>query len=159
MSYLTIEHRGHIDREFRVAMGNRIYGCDDCLAACPWNKYARAAREARLIARDDLISPRLADLARLDEAGFRALFSGSPVKRVGHARFLRNVMIAIGNSGEISLAGLARDRLAHDSPLVRAMAVWACARLMPRQDFEAMARDHLRVETDADVRSEWRFHA
>ena len=99
ISYLTIEHKGHIDREFRKPMGNRIYGCDDCLAVCPWNKFAQVASEAKLKAREDLVSPELDDLASLDDAAFRKLFSGSPVKRIGRDRFVRNVLIAIGNSG------------------------------------------------------------
>ena len=103
ISYLTIEHKGPIPREFRAAIGNRIYGCDDCLAVCPWNKFASSAREAKLVARDDLASPPLAELAALDEAAFRKRFAGGPIKRIGHARFLRNVMIAIGNSGDRSL--------------------------------------------------------
>src|SRR6185503_18887223 len=104
-------------------MGNRIYGCDDCLAVCPWNKFAAATREAKLAARDDLLAPSLADLAALDEAGFRAHFSGSPIKRIGHARFLRNVLIAIGNSGDPELACIAQEKLTHESPLVRGIAV------------------------------------
>ncbi len=99
ISYLTIEHKGHIDREFRKPMGNRIFGCDDCLAVCPWNKFASVASEAKLRARADLVSPGLDDLAGLDDAAFRKLFVGSPVKRVGRDRFVRNVLIAIGNSG------------------------------------------------------------
>lgn len=129
ISYLTIEHKGHIPREFRAAMGNRIYGCDDCLAVCPWNKFAQAGREQRLAARAELEAPPLRDLARLDDAGFRALFRKSPVKRIGRDRFLRNVLIAIGNSADTSL-GAEAWRLAEDaSPLVRAMAVWALRRL------------------------------
>ena len=155
ISYLTIEHKGHIARQFRVPIGNRIYGCDDCLAICPWNKFAQAGREAKLAARADLVAPSLAMLAGLDEAGFRALFSANPVKRVGHARFLRNVLIAIGNSGKDELAGLAVARLAHGSPLVRAMAVWAAARLLPRPAFLALSARHLALETDVDVRHEW----
>ncbi len=157
VSYLTIEHKGHIPREFRVPMGNRVYGCDDCLAVCPWNKFARAAREMKLRARDDLSGPRLADLARLDEAGFRAMFAGGPVKRVGHARFLRNVLIAIGNSGDASLADIARERLGHGSPLVRAMAVWALGRLLSRAAFEDARRAHMAGEADAEVAREWRL--
>jgi epoxyqueuosine reductase len=132
ISYLTIEHKGHIAREFREAMGNRIYGCDDCLAVCPWNKFAVLSREAKLKARDDLVAPQLAELARLDDAGFRARFSGSPVKRTGRDRFVRNVLIAIGNSADPALAAEARRLLADPSPLVRAMAVWALSRLSSR---------------------------
>lgn len=155
ISYLTIEHKGQIAREFRAAMGNRIYGCDDCLAACPWNKFASAAREMKLVARDDLKAPPLDALAALDEAGFRALFSGSPVKRIGHARFLRNVLVAAGNSGDTSLLPRTLAALDHDSPLVRGMAVWACARLMARDDFARLARERTGAESDADVRAEW----
>ena len=155
VSYLTIEHKGHIAPEFRVAMGNRVYGCDDCLAACPWNKYAQAAREMKLRARADLVAPRLADLARLDDARFRALFAGGPVKRLGHARFLRNVLIAVGNSGDAALADVARERLDHDSPLVRAMAVWACGRLLPRAALAELANARAPRERDEAVRAEW----
>ncbi len=155
VSYLTIEHKGHIAPEFRVAMGNRVYGCDDCLAACPWNKYAQAAREMKLRARADLVAPRLADLTRLDDAGFRALFAGGPVKRLGHARFLRNVLIAVGNSGDAALADVARERLDHDSPLVRAMAVWACGRLLPRAALAELANARAPRERDEAVRAEW----
>jgi epoxyqueuosine reductase len=129
ISYLTIEHKGSIPLEFREAIGNRIYGCDDCLAVCPWNKFAQEGREQKLAARDALRAPLLRDLARLDDAGFRALFRKSPVKRIGRDRFVRNVLIAIGNSDDASLAEEA-SRLAHDeSPLVRAMAIWALKRL------------------------------
>jgi epoxyqueuosine reductase len=155
ISYLTIEHKGHIAPEFRAPIGNRIYGCDDCLAACPWNKFAQAAREAKLQARDDLRAPRLADLVRLDEAGFRALFSGSPVKRVGHARFLRNVLIAIGNSGDPGLVDAVRVHLDHASPLVRAMAVWALSRLVDRVTLQDAAAQWQDAEPDAVVRDEW----
>ena len=155
ISYLTIEHRGQIPREFRTAIGNRIYGCDDCLAVCPWNKFAATAQEAKLQARDDLTAPRLAILASLDDASFRTFFSGSPIKRIGHARFLRNVLIAIGNSGSPELALIAQEKLTHDSPLVRGMAVWAVARLFPETDFRAFAQLHRTSETDASVRAEW----
>jgi len=129
ISYLTIEHRGPIPVEFRVAMGNRVYGCDDCLAACPWNRFARTAREAKLRARDDLTAPALAELGALDEAGFRARFAGSPIKRVGRDRFARNVAIAIGNSGDVALLPVA-ERLGGDSdPVVSEAAAWAVARL------------------------------
>jgi epoxyqueuosine reductase len=155
ISYLTIEHKGQIEREFRAAMGNRIYGCDDCLAACPWNKFAQAAREVKLIARDDLKEPSLAMLACLDDAGFRALFSGSPVKRIGHARFLRNVLIAIGNSGDARLLAHVTAHLDHESALVRGIAAWACARLMDKTAFEELARARMACESDDDARAEW----
>lgn len=129
ISYLTIEHKGMIDAEFRAAMGNRIYGCDDCLAACPWNKFAQAASEMKLQARADLEAPRLEYLLTLDDAAFRSLFTGSPVKRIGRNRFIRNCLIAAGNSGEPQLAGLCRDLLTDEDPVVRAMALWALARL------------------------------
>ena len=155
ISYLTIEHKGQIAREFRAAMGNRVYGCDDCLAACPWNKFAQAAREAKLVAREDLKAPSLATLASLDDAGFRALFSGSPVKRIGHARFLRNVLVAVGNSGDAALLPHARAALDHESALVRGMAAWACARLMDRDAFADLARERMAREDDADALREW----
>jgi epoxyqueuosine reductase len=129
ISYLTIEHKGSIPLEFREAIGNRIYGCDDCLAVCPWNKFAEVSHEARLHARAELKQPRLADLAGLDDAAFRALFRGSPIKRIGRDRFIRNVLIAIGNSGDAALIADA-ERLRDDpSPLVREMAQWALERL------------------------------
>jgi epoxyqueuosine reductase len=155
ISYLTIEHRGQILREFRTAIGNRIYGCDDCLAVCPWNKFAAVSREAKLRARDDLIAPRLAMLAALDDASFRAFFAGSPIKRIGHARFLRNVLVAIGNSGDPELAPSAQDKLTHQSPLVRGMAVWAIARLLPAEEFRALGQSPRAIETDASVQAEW----
>ena len=131
ISYLTIEHKGQIPREFRAAIGNRIYGCDDCLAVCPWNKFAQLAREQRLAPRPDLTLPRLSDLARLDDAGFRALFTKSPVKRIGRDRFVRNVLVAIGNSNDPGLAETASSLLDDASSLVRGMAVWALSRLDP----------------------------
>jgi epoxyqueuosine reductase len=155
ISYLTIEHRGQIPREFRAAIGNRIYGCDDCLAVCPWNKFAASAREAKLQARDDLVAPRLAMLASLDDVAFRALFSGSPVKRIGSARFLRNVLVAIGNSGDLELAPVVQEKLTHESPLVRGMAVWALARLLSSEEFRALAQAHLSSEAEESVRAEW----
>jgi epoxyqueuosine reductase len=151
ISYLTIEHKGHIPREFRAAMGNRIYGCDDCLAVCPWNKFASVAHEARLHARAELQNPRLADLARLDDASFRAVFKGSPIKRIGRDRFVRNVLIAIGNSGEASLAIEAKQLLADPSPLVRAAAVWALKQLLDTELFEQLAKRCLGNETDSEV--------
>ena len=155
ISYLTIEHAGPIPREFREAIGNRIYGCDDCLAVCPWNKFARVTREAKLTARDDLARPPLADLAALDDAAFRAKFSGSPIKRIGRDRFLRNVLIAIGNSASTDLAPAAEVHLADPAPLVRGAAVWALSQLLRHNDLVALKRTHLPSEIDADVRAEW----
>lgn len=155
ISYLTIEHKGHIDRVLRPLLGNRIYGCDDCLAVCPWNKFAAKAREAALQPRPDLTAPKLAELARLDDAAFRALFSGSPVKRLGRDRFIRNVLIAIGNSGNAALAETAETLLGDASPLVRAMAVWALSRLLSADAFTKLRSAHLAHERDADVRVEW----
>jgi epoxyqueuosine reductase len=129
ISYLTIEYAGPIPEEFRVAMGNRIYGCDDCLAVCPWNKFAAAGREAKLAQREELVAPRLAELAGLDDAGFRAMFSGSPVKRIGRNRFVRNVAIAIGNSGDFLLLPAARALAGDDDPVVAEAGEWAVSRL------------------------------
>ncbi|MBZ9748939.1 tRNA epoxyqueuosine(34) reductase QueG [Mesorhizobium sp. CO1-1-7] len=157
ISYLTIENKGPIPHEFREKIGNRIYGCDDCLAACPWNKFARAASEAKLAARDDLREPPLADLLALDNAGFRAFFSGSPIKRIGRDRFVRNVLIAAGNSGDGALAGVVRDLLGDASPLVRGAAIWALARLVPETEYAERAANGLNSEDDAAVREEWRL--
>jgi epoxyqueuosine reductase len=151
ISYLTIENKGPIPREFRKAIGNRIYGCDDCLAACPWNKFASQGREMKLAARDGLKRPALADLAGLDDAAFRALFSKSPVKRIGRDRFIRNVLIAIGNSGDRALAERAVALLDDASPLVRGAAVWALKQLAPLQLPPQPPAD----ETDLDVLMEW----
>ncbi|MBL8589111.1 MAG: tRNA epoxyqueuosine(34) reductase QueG [Methylobacteriaceae bacterium] len=155
ISYLTIENKGPIPRKFRVAMGNRVYGCDDCLAVCPWNKFAQGAREAKLRQRDDLVAPPLAELAGLDDAAFRARFSGSPVKRLGRARFLRNVMIACGNSGDAALLPATRAALGDESPLVRGAAVWALSRLADRATRRAAAAAALAQERDPLVREEW----
>jgi epoxyqueuosine reductase len=156
ISYLTIENKGPIPREFRKAMGNRIYGCDDCLAVCPWNKFAQTTREIRLQPRMELTAPPLAELARLDDTTFRALFRKSPVKRVGRDRFLRNVLIAIGNSGNPGLAIEAERLLGDPSPLVRGAAVWALGQLLPRAEFEALASAHAAQEDEESVRQEWR---
>ena len=155
ISYLTIEHKGPIAEEFRAAMGNRIYGCDDCLAVCPWNKFAQEGREAKLAARDELRAPELAELARLDDAAFRARFAKSPVKRIGRDRFIRNVLIAIGNSGEGALAAEAERLLSDASPLVRGAAVWAVAQLIGRDRYQAMATRAMATEQDGTVRAEW----
>jgi epoxyqueuosine reductase len=131
ISYLTIEHKGPIPHEFRKAIGNRIYGCDDCLAVCPWNKFARPTSHAQLIARDDLTAPLLAELSKLDDARFRAVFSGSPIKRIGRNRFVRNVLIAIGNSDDPALLPSA-EALRHDAdPIVAEAAEWAADQLRP----------------------------
>ncbi len=156
ISYLTIEHPGPIPAEFREAMGNRIYGCDDCLAACPWNKFAQVAREAKLRARPELNAPALADLASLDDAAFRAMFAGSPIKRIGRDRFVRNVLIAIGNSGDAGLLPVARRLLGDTSPLVRGMAVWALARLGGPMALSGYGPEG---EPDPEVRAEWRMAA
>ena len=132
ISYLTIEHRGPVDPELRPLMGNRIYGCDDCLAVCPWNKFAVAASETRYAARPDLLAPPLAELAALDDAGFRARFAGSPIKRIGRDRFVRNVLYAIGNSGDPGLAPAARRLTADPDPTVAEAAAWALERLGAR---------------------------
>ena len=155
ISYLTIEHKGPIPREFRQAIGNRIYGCDDCLAVCPWNKFAQAGHEAKLAARDELRAPALSDLAKLDDASFRAMFTKSPVKRIGRDRFVRNVLIAIGNSGEASLTDSAQKLLGDDSSLVRGAAVWALSRLLPREEFAKLAKSHASNEADEIARAEW----
>ncbi len=154
ISYLTIEHKGPIPRDLRALMGNRIYGCDDCLAVCPWNKFAQQGREAKLSARDDLRAPRLADLARLDDAAFRALFSKSPVKRIGRDRFVRNVLIAIGNSADATLAPDAERLLNDPSPLVRGAAIWALGCLLSPERFAEIARQRP-AESDQNVNDEW----
>ena len=155
ISYLTIEHKGHIAREFRAAMGNRIFGCDDCLAVCPWNKFASRCQDADLSPRIELVAPRLADLAALDDATFRSVFSGSPVKRIGRNRLIRNVLIAIGNSGDGALIPVARGLLDDGSDLVRAMAIWALSRLLAADDFAALRKARIERETDRAVRDEW----
>jgi epoxyqueuosine reductase len=132
ISYLTIEHRGPIPHALRPLMGNRIYGCDDCLAVCPWNRFASATREAKLSSRPELTAPRLAELAALDDAGFRALFSGSPVKRIGRNRFVRNVLIAMGNANDPALIGPAASLLDDPDPVVAEAAAWAVAQLSGR---------------------------
>jgi epoxyqueuosine reductase len=151
ISYLTIENKGPIPQEFRKAIGNRIYGCDDCLAICPWNKFAEAGRQAKLVARTALKRPRLADLVRLDDTAFRALFTKSPVKRVGRDRFIRNVLIAIGNSSDVSLAEPAVALLDDPSPLVRGAAIWALRQIAP----ERLPAQPPLSENDPDVLKEW----
>ena len=153
ISYLTIEHKGPIPVDLRPLMGNRIFGCDDCLAVCPWNKFATAGRELKLAARQALRAPRLADLARLDDAAFRLLFAKSAVKRIGRERFVRNVLIAMGNSGDPGLAVEAERLLEDRSALVRGAAVWALARLLPERA-RALARVR-GTDRDPTVREEW----
>lgn len=155
ISYLTIEHKGHIAPEFRVPMANRIYGCDDCLAACPWNKFAQAASEIALKPREDLTSPDLRELLALDDTAFRAFFTGSPVKRIGRDRFLRNVLIAAGNSGDETLLPHVTAHLDDASELVRAMAVWALGQLASAKDIERYRLEQSCHETDSDVKAEW----
>ena len=156
LSYLTIETRGPWPESFRHQMGNRIYGCDDCLAVCPWNKFASATHEAKLQARDGFEDLKLTDLARLDDAAFRALFSKSPIKRIGRASFLRNVHYALGNApateeGEVVL----REALGDESPVVRGSAVWALKQTLPAEAFAAARGAALPGEMDEDVRQEW----
>jgi epoxyqueuosine reductase len=157
ISYLTIEHKGPIPLELRPLIGNRIFGCDDCLAVCPWNKFAQAGHEPAFLAREELTAPRLAGLARLDDAGFRARFAGSSVKRTGRNRFLRNVLIAIGNAPEPApeLIDAARHCLDDGSPLVRGAAVWAYGRIGQPGDIAREARTRLPSEPDPEVRAEW----
>jgi epoxyqueuosine reductase len=155
ISYLTIESKGPIPREFRKAIGNRIYGCDDCLAVCPWNKFAQTGHEIKLSARENLRAPQLAELVRLDDAAFRALFAKSPVKRIGRDRFIRNVLIAIGNSEDATLEEEAERLLSDDSALVRGAAVWALSQLMARDEFAARAVNAMRAELDESVHEEW----
>ena len=159
ISYLTIEHKGPIDRALRPKLGNRIFGCDDCLAVCPWNKFAEAGREAKLAARKDLNAPPLKDLCRLDDAGFRAVFSGSPIKRIGRDRFVRNCLIAVGNSGESRLLPEAERLLADDSALVRGAAVWAFSRLAGKARVQRAAVQALKTERDDEVKQEWQTEA
>lgn len=156
ISYLTIENKGPVPHEFRRAMGNRIYGCDDCLAVCPWNKYARTAHEAKLIARDDLVSPPLADFLKMDDPAFRAFFSGSPVKRIGRDRFMRNVLVAAGNSNDPALVAACETLIGDAAPLVRGAAIWAVWQLTGAAHMAKLA-EGAGDEVDADVRAEWRL--
>ncbi|MFZ4808135.1 MAG: tRNA epoxyqueuosine(34) reductase QueG [Hyphomicrobiaceae bacterium] len=155
IAYLTIEHKGHIPAAFRAPLGNRVFGCDDCLAVCPWNKFAATAREVRFAARAETDNPPLADILALDDAAFRARFAGTPVKRTGRDRVVRNALIAAGNAGDPSLyprvAGLAAD----PSPLVRAMVAWAAPRLGDPAAVAVLRAGRLAVEQDTEVRAEW----
>ena len=155
ISYLTIEHKGAIDPALRPAFGNRVYGCDDCLAACPWNKFAETAREMKLRARDDLREPDIAFLLTLDDPAFRSFFAGSPVKRIGRARFVRNVLIAAGNSGLPDLIEPCTHLLRDEAAEVRGMAAWALSRLMDPDAFARLRDANRPLETDPDALSEW----
>jgi epoxyqueuosine reductase len=154
ISYLTIEHKGPIPHEFRTAIGNRIYGCDDCLAVCPWNKFAQVAHDQQLAIRPETQGPPLADLLTLDDEAFRKRFAGTPIRRAGHARFMRNVLIAAGNSADTTLVPHIETLIGHESPLVRGAAVWALSRLLPQGDLKTLAQAHAR-ENDESVREEW----
>jgi epoxyqueuosine reductase len=161
ISYLTIEHKGQIAREFRESIGNRVYGCDDCLAVCPWNKFAKDARDARFAARESASNPPLTELLALDDASFRARFAGSPIKRIGRNRFVRNVLIAAGNSGDLALLPSVTPLLTDESTLVRGMAVWAVARLLAAngERYRQLKAQHFDAETSDDVRQEWELAA
>ena len=155
ISYLTIEYKGHIPEEFRKPMGNRVYGCDDCLAVCPWNKFAQLSDKMEFWPRAELSAPRLIDFLDMDDTAFRKFFSGSPVKRIGRVKFLRNVLIALGNSRNPALSPRILPSLTDESPLIRAMAVWALGQLMDEASFREQKDIHLDGETDPDVRIEW----
>jgi epoxyqueuosine reductase len=155
LAYLTIEHKGQIPREFREPLGNRVYGCDDCLSVCPWNKFAREAQETRLALSHELRLAPLDQLAALDDAQFRARFAGTPVKRTGRVRFVRNVLCAIGNSRDPALAPSAQILLDDASPLVRGMAVWALQRLLDAPAFASLKSARAGSEEDPGVREEW----
>lgn len=155
ISYLTIERKKQIPLALRPLMGNRIYGCDDCLAACPWNKFAQITKEAKLQARHDLLAPPLQQFLSFDDAEFRRFFSASPIKRIGRSRFLRNVLIAAGNSGNKSLIKAVKSLLTDDEPLIRGASVWALSRLMARRSFLRLKAERRGLENAADVRQEW----
>jgi len=159
LAYLSIEHKGHIAGEFRKAMGNRVFGCDDCLAVCPWNKFAETSREARFAGRLETDNPPLAELLQLDDGGFRARFAGTPVKRTGRDRFVRNVLIAAGNARDPELLSHIEPLLADDSPLVRAMAVWAMRQITSDDVGGGIRHKHLAREGDSYVRAEWQAAA
>ncbi|MBM3524215.1 MAG: tRNA epoxyqueuosine(34) reductase QueG, partial [Alphaproteobacteria bacterium] len=155
IAYLTIEHRGHIAHEFRAAIGNRIFGCDDCLAVCPWNKFAQASRDAQLAWCDEFAALPLATLLALDDASFRSLFRGTPVKRTGRDRFLRNVLIAAGNAGDPALEPAVARLLDDPAPIVRAMAVWALGRVVDPERWSGERARRESREADPFVRAEW----
>ena len=158
ISYLTIEYKGHIDQEFRKAMGNRIYGCDDCLSICPWNKFAQKTKENSFHPRIELDLPRLDELALLDDASFRKVFSGSPIKRIGRDFFIRNVLIAIGNSQQETYIPLLKKKLLEESPYIRAMAVWALKELCSIESFNILKKKYYKKEKDQAVLREWKIN-
>lgn len=153
ISYLTIEHKGQIPKEFRQQIGNRIFGCDDCLAICPWNKFASLAAEQKLVGQQQM--PSLYSLLNIDDTQFRKMFSRTPIKRIGHHRFLRNVLLAAGNSGDQNLGESVINKLKHSNPLVRGMAVWALAKLVSWCEFDRMKRSYISKEVDHAVLEEW----
>jgi epoxyqueuosine reductase len=155
ISYLTIEHKGAIPLEFRAALGNRIYGCDDCLAVCPWNKFAAASKEMAFLPREALVAPKLAALARLDDTTFRKLFSGSPIKRIGRDHFVRNVLYAIGNSGDVSLSPVAASLLADPAIVVQGAAIWALRQLLEPFALAPLRAQHLTQQPPPELLAEW----
>lgn len=159
IAYLTIEHKGHIPRHLRRPMANRIFGCDDCLAVCPWNKFAKATSDLRLHPRIETHNPPLTELLCLDDEAFRKRFAGTPVKRTGRNRFLRNVLIASGNTADRALVPLIEPHLTDPDPIVRLAAVWSLAMLLEPQEFDDRRTSSIESETDLDVRGEWFAHA
>ena len=159
ISYLTIEHKGQIPEPMRRPIGNRIFGCDDCLAVCPWNKYAKEASETKLRAKVETTLPPLVDLLTLDEAGFRQKFAGTPVRRAGYARFMRNVLVAVGNSGDATLMVAVQSYLDHADPMVRGMAIWAAHQLLDINSLCALTSQYAALEPEPDVLAEWKHYA
>ncbi len=155
IAYLTIEHKGHIAPEFRAQIGNRVFGCDDCAAVCPWNKFAGAATEIRYAARPETDNPPLAELLALDDAAFRLRFAGTPIKRTGRDRIVRNALIASGNSNDRSLLPHVEPLLGDSSPLVRAMAIWAARRLANAAELQSLRKRYEGGESDLEVAAEW----
>ncbi len=156
IAYLTIEYKGHIAQEFRRPIGNRVFGCDDCLAVCPWNKFAERGHEAKLHTRTETDNPPLAELLALDDRAFRLRFAGTPIKRTGRDRFIRNCLIAAGNARDVSLVPMVLALVTDASPLVRAMAAWALHQLQDLSEMSVLADRMLTREHDPDVRREWR---
>ncbi|MGQ0455456.1 MAG: tRNA epoxyqueuosine(34) reductase QueG [Hyphomicrobium sp.] len=159
LAYLTIEHKGPIPRAFRSALANRVFGCDDCLAVCPWNKFADASREIAFSARDGANDPPLREFLKMDDAAFRSRFAGTPVKRTGRNRVVRNALIAAGNSRDVSLAAPAEELLDDASAIVRGAAVWALRQLLTATAFEELREARQSRETDASAAAEWRDEA